>query len=139
MGIISLPISTGKSLMTITHLTPVYSTRGDVEAFLTFPYLYNRMGEWIGWVTTERKVYSVHGLYVGYYSKDNRILRKQSDAFGQEHLKPPEAPQGRITIPAHVPLAPLMAELAFGVIDVLLEQPDLLPSLDFGEGREDLG
>jgi hypothetical protein len=77
-------------------------------------------------------------LYVGYYSKDNRILRKQSDAFSQERRTPPVAPLGRITIPAHVPLAPLMAELPFGVIDVLMEQPELLPPLDFGEGREDL-
>jgi len=124
--------------MNNNRLTPVYNTRGDLEAFLSFPYIYSRLGEWIGWVTNDRLVYSVHGLYVGYYSKDNRILRKQSDAFGQHRLTPPAAPQGRITIPAHVPLAPLMAELPFGVIDVLLEQPDLLPSLDFGEGREDM-
>ena len=32
-----------------------------------------------------------------------------------------------------------MAELPFGVVDVLLDQPDLLPPLDFGEGREDMG
>ena len=69
--------------MTTDHLTPVYSTRGDLEAFLSFPYIYNHMGEWIGWVTKDRMVYSVHGIYVGYYSKDNRILRKQSDAFNQ--------------------------------------------------------
>jgi hypothetical protein len=125
--------------MTNTRLTPIYSTRGELEAFLFFPYIYNRIGEWIGWVTADRMVYSVHGLYVGYYNKDNRILRKQSDAFGQERRTPPVAPPLHITIPAHSPLAPLMAELSFGVIDVLLEQPDLLPPLDFGEGREDLG
>lgn len=124
--------------MNSTRLTPVYNTRGDLDAFLLFPYIYNRTGEWIGWVTTDRKVYSVHGLYVGYYSKDNRILRKQSDAFGQEHRTPPAAPSLHITIPAHAPLAPLMAELPFGVIDVLLEQPDLLSPSDFGEGRQDL-
>ena len=125
-------------LMNNTRLTPVYTTRGELDAFLSFPYIYNRMGEWIGWVTKDRMVYSVHGLYVGYFSKDNRILRKQSDAFSQERRTPPVAPQGRITIPAHLPLAPLLAELPFGVIDVLLEQPDLLPPLDFGEGREDM-
>jgi len=124
--------------MTSNRLTPIYNTRGDIDAFLLFPYIYSRLGEWIGWVTAEQRVFSVHGLYVGYYSKDNRILRKHSDAFGQERRKPPVAPPLHITIPAHGPLAPLMAELPFGVIDVLLEQPDLLPPLDFGEGREDL-
>jgi hypothetical protein len=124
--------------MTPIHLTPIYSTRGELEAFLVYPYVYNCMGEWIGWVTQDRLVYSVHGLYAGYYSKDNRILRKQSDAFGQDRREPPAPPQERITIPAHVPLAPLMAELPFGVIDVLQDDPDLLPPLDFGEGREDL-
>ncbi len=119
-------------------LTPVYSTRGDLEAFLSFPYIFSRLGEWIGWITKDRLVYSVHGVYVGYYSKDNRILRKQSDAFSQERRKPPAPPDGRITIPAHVPLAPLMAELPFGVIDVLMDDPDLLPPVDFGEGREDM-
>jgi hypothetical protein len=124
--------------MTAKRLIPVYSTRGDLEAYLFFPYIFSRLGEWIGWVTKDRKVYSVHGLYVGYYSKDSRILRKQSDAFGHARHKPPPAPAGHITIPAHAPLAPLMAELPFGVIDVMLEQPDLLPPLDFGEGREDM-
>jgi hypothetical protein len=124
--------------MVSSHLTPIYNSRGDLDAFLLFPYIYNRQGEWIGWVTSDRKVYSVYGLYVGYYSHDNRILRKQSDVFGQERRKPPAAPSLHITIPAHAPLAPLMAELPFGVIDVLLEQPDLLSPIGFGEGREDL-
>jgi hypothetical protein len=128
----------GNFLMTTTRLTPVYNTRGDLEAFLLYPFIYNRTGEWIGWVTADRKVYSVQGVYVGYYNNDNRILRKQSDAFGQERRKPPAAPPLNITIPAHAPLAPLMAELPFGVIDVLLEQPELLSPRDFGEGREDL-
>ena len=124
--------------MSSTRLVPEYNTRGDLEAFLLYPYFYNRMGEWIGWVTADRKVYSVYGLYVGYYSNDGRILRKQSEVFGQDRRKPPAAPPLHITIPAHAPLAPLMAELPFGVIDVLLDQPDLLSPTDFGEGREDL-
>jgi hypothetical protein len=44
----------------------------------------------------------------------------------------------RINPPAHMPLAPLMPELVFGTIDVLLEQPDLLPSVDFGDLRDDM-
>lgn len=124
--------------MDTDQLIPIYNTRGDLEAYLLSPYIYNRQGEWIGWVTIDRKVFSVHGVYVGYYSKDNRILRKQSDAFGQERQKPPTPNETHIRIPAHAPLAPLMAELPFGMIDVLLEQPDLLSPIDFGEGREDM-
>ena len=124
--------------MTIPNLVYIYTTRGELEAYLAFPYIYNRLGEWIGWVTAERLVYSVYGLYVGYFSKDNRILRKQADSFGENPRKPPPTRPGRITIPAHAPLAPLMAELPFGVIDVLQDEPDLLSPLDFGEGREDM-
>ena len=119
-------------------LIPIYTTRGDLDAYLAYPYIYNRQGEWIGWVTVDRKVYSVHGIYAGYFSKDNRILRKLSDAYGQDHNPPPSKPPLKIRIPAHGPLAPMMAELPFGVLDVLLDQPELLPPIDFGEGREDL-
>ena len=42
------------------RIIPIYSSRGEVEAFLVFPYLFNRSGEWIGWVTPQREVYSVH-------------------------------------------------------------------------------
>ena len=128
----------GLKPMSNTRLTPIYNTRGDLVAYLLFPYIYSSQGEWIGWMTTDRKVFSVHGIYVGFYSNDSRILRKQSDAFGQDRRHPPAAPPLRITIPAHSPLAPLLAELPFGVIDVLLEQPELLSPRDFGDGREDL-
>lgn len=124
--------------MANVRLIPIYTTRGDLGAFLHYPYIYSRQGEWIGWVTAERKVYSVHGLYVGTFSDDSRILRKLSDAYGQDRQHPPTAPPLRITIPAHAPLAPLMRELTYGVIDVLLDDPDLLPPIDFGEGREDM-
>jgi hypothetical protein len=34
-------------------IVPIYTSRGDAEAFLDYPYLHNRLGEWIGWVTTD--------------------------------------------------------------------------------------
>jgi hypothetical protein len=40
--------------------------------------------------------------------------------------------------PAIVPLAPLMSELPYGILDVLDEEPDLMPARDFGELRPDL-
>jgi hypothetical protein len=44
----------------------------------------------------------------------------------------------KIKPPAMSPLAPMMAELTFGEMDVLLDRPDLLPPVDFGELREDM-
>jgi hypothetical protein len=41
---------------------PIYNSRGEAEAFLAFPYLFNRLGEWIGWVTPDQQVYSVLGV-----------------------------------------------------------------------------
>ncbi len=119
------------------RLIAIYTTRGDVGGFLLYPYIYNRMGEWIGWVTPRRQVYSVHGHYVGYLSDEPRILRKQSSG----HLKPrqpPPPPPEPILPPPTVPLAPLMAELPVGVLDVLEDRPDLLPAVDFGDLREDM-
>lgn len=124
-------------MQVLQRLIPIYTTRGDFGAFLIYPYIYNRQGEWIGWVTQERQVYSVHGHYAGWLTNDPRILRKVSEGFSQPRRTPPPAPQP-INSPASVPLAPLFPELTYGIIDVLQDDPDLLPSLDFGELREDM-
>jgi hypothetical protein len=118
-------------------LIPIYTTRGDLGAFLDYPYLYNPSGEWIGWVTAERDVYSIYGGYVGWLGSGPRILRKQADSYGKGRKTVPPPP-GSITPPANVPLAPLMPELQMGMLDVLDEDPELLPCLDFGEERMDL-
>ena len=47
-------------------IIPLYNSKGDAEVFLVFPYLYNRFGEWVGWVTSDKNVYSILGYYVGY-------------------------------------------------------------------------
>jgi hypothetical protein len=116
---------------------PIYSTRGDVGAYLAYPYIFSPIGEWIGWVTPEREVYSVYGGYVGSIGSGPRILRKRSDSFGKTSSQIPQPPSN-IKPPAHVPLPPLMPELPMGVIDVLDEAPDLMPSSDFGEQHMDL-
>jgi hypothetical protein len=127
------------SNMTTTSRTiiPVYTSRGDAEAFLVNSYLYNRMGEWIGWVTPEQEVYSVLGYYVGYFSKEPRILRQGAFNPPKQKRIPPPAP---LTIypPATVPLAPMMSELLTGTVDVLLEEPERLHTCDSGEFRKDL-
>jgi len=118
-------------------LIPIYTTQGDLGAYLLYPYLYNPQGEWIGFVSPEREVYSVLGNYVGMLSLDRRILRKRSYDFSKPSVTPPP-PRPRITIPATVPLAPLMAELSYTLIDVLEDEPERLATVDFDELREDM-
>jgi len=120
-----------------TRVIPIYTTRGDLGAYLVYPYILNRSGEWIGWVTPERVVYSVHGHYVGYLGNGPRILRKVSESFDRPRRESPARP-ARVTLPVTVPLAPMMPELTFGIVDVLEEMPELLPSMDYGELREDM-
>jgi len=121
-----------------TQLIPIYTSRGEMEAYLVYPYIYNKQGDWIGWVSPERKVYSVHGHYVGWLADGPRILRKLAESFGHQKITIDFPEAMKINPPAHMPLAPMLPELIFGTIDVLLEQPDLMPSVDFGELREDM-
>ncbi len=119
------------------RIIPIFSSRGEVEAFLVFPYLFNRSGEWIGWVTPQREVYSVLGSYVGFLTNDPRIVRKRADDAIRPRLKVPPHPPRLIT-PASTPLAPLMSDLSHSLVDVLVEEPERLHTVDVGELREDL-
>lgn len=121
-----------------SQLIPIYTSRGEMEAYLVYPYVYNKQGEWIGWVSPERKIYSVHGHYVGWLADGPRILRKLAESYGHQKITIEIPDAMKINPPAHMPLAPMLPELIFGTIDVLLEQPDLLPPVDFGELREDM-
>jgi hypothetical protein len=109
--------------------TPIYTTSGDTGGYLSFPYIYNEIVDWIGWITEERQVYSVYGRYVGWLNKDNRVLRRRADDFKKPDMQPPPKPP-RFLPPATVPLPPLMAELKYEVVDVLEEWPELMPRLD---------
>ena len=119
------------------RIIPVFASNGEAEAFLVFPYLFNRSGEWIGWVTPKREVYSVMGNYVGTLTNDPRITRKRAEDETRSRLQPPPKPGG-IAAPASVPLAPMMSDLPHSLIDVLLDDPDRLHTLDGGELREDM-
>ncbi|HEY5158665.1 MAG TPA: hypothetical protein VII93_11950 [Anaerolineales bacterium] len=116
---------------------PVYTSHGDADAFLVYPYLYNRLGEWIGWLTAERQVYSILGYYVGELTAEPRIIRKRLTASLKPRKSPPPPPP-HLAVPATIPLAPMMADLRFGVEDVLLEEPERLHTMDGGELRQDL-
>jgi len=118
-------------------LIPIYTSKGDAEAFLDYPYLYNRTGDWIGWVTSKRDVYSVLGHYVGYLTNDPRILRKRATFTLKPRLQPPPTPK-KVYPPATIPLAPMMGELAHNVTDILLDEPERLHPTDSGELRQDL-
>jgi hypothetical protein len=118
-------------------LIPIYTSKGDAEAFLLYPYLFNRSGEWIGFVTPARDVYSVLGEYVGTLTNDPRIVRKRSTSTLKPRLKPPPTPQ-RVYPPATVHLPPMMADLSQSVIDVLLDAPERLHTTDTGENLQDM-
>ncbi|GAB4398626.1 MAG: hypothetical protein OHK003_21300 [Anaerolineales bacterium] len=116
---------------------PIYTTKGDADAFLLYPYLFNRTGDWIGFVTPQRDVYSVLGEYVGTLTNDPRIVSKRAMDETKPKLSPPPAPQ-RVQLPANIPLAPMMPELSHSLIDVLLDAPEKLHTVDSGESRQDM-
>jgi hypothetical protein len=118
-------------------IIPIYTSRGDAEAFLCYPYIHNRLGEWIGWVTPDRQIFSILGVYVGELTAEPRILRRRITATLKPRRTPPECPT-RLNVPATIPLAPLMADLRFGWVDVLLEEPERLHTIDSGEFRQDM-
>ena len=123
--------------MSVT-LIPIYNSKGDAEVFLAYPYLFNRSGEWVGFVTPQRDVYSVFGEYVGTLTNDPRIIRKRSMDFYPPRTTPP-APPPKMSAPARIPLAPMMSDLSHSDIDILLDEPERLHTLDGGgEFREDM-
>lgn len=119
------------------RIIPIYTSRGEAEAFLVFPYIFNRSGEWVGWATPQREIYSVLGYYVGTLTNDARIVRKRSEDDMKPRLQPPPKP-GKISTPASIPLAPLMQDLTYSIIDVLQDEPERLHTLDGGEFRQDM-
>ena len=118
-------------------LIPLYTSKGDVEAFLAYPYIFNRTGDWIGFITPQKEIYSVIGFYVGYLTDDKRIIGRRVTNTLRPRLKPPPPP-GKVYPPATVPLAPMMRELTHSQVDVLLDYPERLHTLDSGEFREDM-
>jgi hypothetical protein len=117
-------------------MVPIYTSRGDAEAFMQFPYLFNRNGEWIGFVNSQREVFSVLGHYVGKITDDPRIIRRRSDE-SRARLQPPHKP-GNLRISATIALPRMMSDLSQEFIDVLQEDPELLHTLDAGDLRPDM-
>ncbi|MGQ0600770.1 MAG: hypothetical protein ACT4QE_03635 [Anaerolineales bacterium] len=118
--------------------TPLYTSRGQWAGMLIDNFLYNELGEWIGWVEPDMGVYSVSGVYVGMLSKDMRVLAKRAWDHVQPHRAVPTQPAVKIVLPTHAPLPPLMAELNHDTIDVLEEMPERLHTLDADPNAKDL-
>ena len=118
-------------------LIPIYTTKGDADAFLLYPYLFNRTGDWIGFVISNREVYSVRGEFVGTLTNDPRIVGSRSMGESKPRLNPPPAPN-RVQPPNSIPLAPMMPDLSYSLIDILLDEPEKLHTLDSGESRPDM-
>jgi len=121
-----------------TTLVPIYTTAGDVGGFLVYPYIFSYEGEWIGWISPERIVYSTRGYYVGWLAEGPRILRKLADGYDKPRVDIIPPFTLRIKTPAISPLPPMMSELTFSEMDVLMDRPDMMPPIDFGENREDM-
>ena len=119
-----------------SKLIPIYTSHGDAEAFLVFPYIFNRSGEWIGFMTAHRDVYSVLGYFVGTLTDDPRIIRNRSGVL-KPRIKPPQAPQPML-ISANIPLPKMVGDLSPENIDVLQDEPERLHTIDSGEFRLDL-
>ena len=122
----------------MSEFVPLYTTRGDHEAYYYEGYIFNLSGEWIGWVEAGTgDVYSVLGEYVGRMSFDGRILRRR--VLETKPLRkpvPPRPPKPRL--PATVRLPPMFTELDFSTIDVLDEMPERLHTIDTGELKDDM-
>jgi hypothetical protein len=125
-------------MTTDSTLVPIFTTVGDVAGFLAYPYIFNCEGEWIGWISPERIIYSTHGHYVGWLAEGPRILRKVADGYDRMRIDIIPPFTMKIKPPAIYPLPPMMPELTFGEMDVLMDRPDMLPPVDFGELREDM-
>ena len=122
--------------MSAPNIIPIYTSRGDADVFLFYPHLFNHQGEWIGFVTPQREVYSVLGYYVGKLTDDPRIVRKRTED-PRPCLTPP-APPMRLRIPSNIPLPKMMADLPHEAIDVLQHEPERLHTLDAGDMRQDI-
>ena len=118
-------------------IIPIYTTRGDADGFLLYPYLFNQSGDWIGFVTANREVYSVTGEYVGILTNDPRIVGKRAMRETKPRIDPPPAPN-RVQPPNNIPLPPMMPDLSYSLIDILLDEPEKLHTLDNGKFLQDM-
>lgn len=105
-------------------MVPIYRTDGAWVAVYEGGHLFSVEGEWLGFVVG-REVFDPAGEYLGFLSDDRRLLRKRALSDPPPRRQPPPAPT-RPSIPANVPLAPLLRELPFHIVDVFIEEGENL-------------
>ena len=97
-------------------MEPIYRSDGAWVAVYIDGHIFNIDGEWIAFVVG-REAYDTRGEYQGFLSDDRRLLRKRNPGDLSVRKEPPGTPD-RPRIPASMPLAPMMRELPFHIIDV---------------------
>ena len=105
-------------------MEPIYRTDGAWVAVFKDGHIFTTEAEWIGFVIG-REVFDAEGEYLGFLSDDRRLLRKRVVSDERDRKEPP-APPARPRLPANMPLAPLMRELPFHIIDIFEEYADQL-------------
>ena len=115
-------------------MVPIYRSDGEWVAVFEGGHLFNVDGEWIGF-TVGREVFDPSGQYLGFLSDDKRLLRKRSISDEPPRLQPPPRPE-RPRIPASAPLAPLLRNLPYQIVDVFEEEGERL--MYISETRPDM-
>lgn len=115
-------------------MEPIYRSDGEWVAVYEKGHLFTVDGEWLGFVAG-RRVFSTAGEYLGFLSDDRRLLRRRHVEEGLPRRAAPPRPS-QPEIPMRVPLAPLLRELPFHIIDVFEEEGERL--LFVSETRPDM-
>ncbi|MBI5959201.1 MAG: hypothetical protein HY866_10730 [Chloroflexi bacterium] len=103
----------------------IFDTHGDWQATKIGDSIYSSRGEYIGFIENGIDIYKNDGEWVGRLSKDGRILRKRTERRRELHSNPPPKPPKPEKMPGRSPLPPMMAELDYGTIDVLEDDPEI--------------
>ena len=104
-------------------MQPIYRSDGEWVAVYDSGNLFNSDGEWVGFARG-RDIYDTSGLYMGFLSDDRRLLRKRNPP-DKPRLKVPNRPE-RPTLPANMPLSPMLRALPHHYVDMFEEYPDRL-------------
>jgi hypothetical protein len=113
----------------------IFNTAGDWVATLVDRFIWDLTAAWVGWMDGD-EVYTTDGEWVGTLSRDSRILRKR--AAPRPPLRtdvPPKPPKP--DLPGRAPLPPSFSELAFSMVDILEEDPEIFKRLS--DMRPDMG
>ena len=103
-------------------MVPIYRTDGEWVAVYEAGHLYNVDADWIGFLIG-REVFDPQGHYVGFLSDDRRLLRKRADSNVPADRRPPPRPVAP-RIPGSMPLAPMLRDLPYSLVDIFQEEPE---------------